>query len=151
MFDQLRHTAFVKGNHRGPASHGFYHGQTKRLGEMDWVQQCQSISQHFIPPVRSDTSDKLHIRFVQTRFYTTIIIISILDNSGYYKSSSCLFGDFNRFFRSFIRMNTSEKQQVIPARMFSKRKFINIDPVVHRSCIVQVRRTIGVTDRDIIG
>jgi hypothetical protein len=145
----LGHAPLLESDDGGAAGHGFHHGQPKRFGETDGVEQRIGVAQKLVAFGGADAAYICHVRSVQERLDLLPIVILILDYPRHHEAPARASRNLDGFGGSLVFVNASEEQEVV-ARFLSVGERTKIDAVIGGRDVAQFAGAVGVADGDVV-
>jgi len=149
VLDQLGHRAEPVGDHRGARCEGLHDRQSEGLGEVDQVQQRQGAAQQGVAFDRTDRSDVRDPGVIDVRGHCGVEVLLVVDDAGDHQQHPAATGDLDGEVRALVRMDPPQEEQIALSRR-RVREAIQLDAVVDRRGVRQLRMSVGVADRDVV-
>ena len=148
MFDQLRHTTSIERNDGCATCHCLDDRQPKGFVEMDGMEQCRGPPQQRTALNGTDTTLIKYLVVVNIGLNIFLIVVFILNDARYDQCFVTSFCNFNCLFGTFIRVNTSEKEQSV-VWFGLKIELLQVNAMVDGFNIVKLGCSVGLTNGNV--
>ena len=147
--DDLGHRPERVRDHRCPGGQRLDDREPERLGETDQVQQRQRAAEQLVALLRADRPEVRHAGRLEVRFDELPEVVAVLDDPGDDQRKPCSPSHLDGPMGALVGMDAAEEQQVL-AGLIAEGEGGEVDAVVDRRVVGQVRMAVRVADRDVV-
>ena len=147
--DQLGHRAARVGDDRRPGGQRFDDSEPERLVEVDEMQQGERAPQQPVALRWADRSEERDGVAVDVRFDVATVVLGVVHDTGDDQGKPDGARHLDRLTGALVRVDPSEEQEVAAVTPTDGER-LDVDPVVDRRGVRQVRVPVGVADRHVV-